>query len=387
MTSDVVVVGGGVVGLAAAWRLLRRGHRVTVVDPRPGDGASRAAAGMLAAVTEYSFEEEALLTLSLPAAARYAGVMAEIERAGGRDTGYRDTPTLSVAAGAADRTAAESLRRRQEELGLPVRVLSPAEARRREELLSPGIAGAVLASSDHQVDPRRVVSAYLAAIESSAHGSLRRATVTGLVWKGGRICGVEIDDDAEPHLVDEVILATGASSGIAGLPEGLRLPVRRVFGDVLRLRAPTTLRPFLSHIVRGRVHGRSVYLVPREDGEVVIGASEREDERAGVNAGAVLQLLRDAAELVPAVAELELVETTARARPGTPDNAPLLGRIVPGLIANTGTHRHGVLLSVENAVIVADLVAGRTPHPDHAPFDPWRFSDSVSVRIPSKEVS
>jgi len=378
MANDVVVVGAGVVGLAAAWRLIERGHRVTVVDPRPGEGASRAAAGMLGAVSEFVFEEEALLALSLPAAARYGDVMTELERVSGHDTGYRRTPTLVVSSGPSDRAAAESLRRRQTELGLPVSALAPIDARRREELLSPGIAGALLADSDHQVDPRRLVRAYLAALEGSARGTVRAATATALVWEGTRVCGVVLDG-AEHLPADEVVLATGTSAGVVGLPDGLRLPIRPVYGDVLRLRAPAALMPFLSHVVRGRVQGRSVYLVPRDDGEVVIGASEREDGRSGVSAGAVLQLLRDAAELVPAVAELELVETVARARPGTPDNAPLLGRLAPGLIADTGTHRHGVLLSVETAVVVADLVDGEPGHPQHAAFDPWRFSEATTV--------
>ncbi|HJA03775.1 MAG TPA: glycine oxidase ThiO [Candidatus Microbacterium stercoravium] len=379
MVSDVVVVGGGVVGLAAAWRSLERGHRVTVLDPRPGDGASRAAAGMLGAVSEFAFEEEALLALSLPAAERYAQVMADLERASGMATGYRRSSTLVVASGASDRAAGDQLRRRQEELGLSVRPLAPMQARRLEDLLSPGIAGAFLAESDHQVDPRRLVSAYLAALEGSARAVVRPATATALVWDGPRVCGVLIDG-TERISAHEVVLATGASTRLGGLPTGLRLPIRPVYGDVLRLRAPASLTPFLSHVVRGRVQARAVYLVPRDDGEIVIGASEREDARTGVSAGAVLQLLRDAAELVPAVAELELVETIARARPGTPDNAPLLGRIAPGLIAATGTHRHGVLLSVETAVAVADLIDGRRARAEHAAFDPWRFSERTAAR-------
>jgi len=393
MMSDVVVVGGGVVGLAAAWRLLERGHRVTVVDPRPGDGASRAAAGMLGAVSEFAFEEEALLALSLPAAERYAQVVADVERASGIETGYRRTSTLVVAAGAADRTAGEQLRRRQEELGLSVRPLAPSEARRREDLLSPGIAGAFLAESDHQVDPRRLVSAYLAALEGAVRAAVCRATAVALVWEGASVGGVLLDG-AEHIRADEVVLATGTSACLEGLPTGLRLPIRPVYGDVLRLRAPAQLMPFLTHVVRGRVQGRAVYLVPRHDGEIVIGASEREDGKTGVSAGAVLQLLRDAAELIPAVAELELVETIARARPGTPDNAPLLGRIAPGLIADTGTHRHGVLLSVEAAVVVADLIDGAPARAEHAAFDPWRFSEptavppeTASVRTRSQEES
>ena len=150
-------------------------------------------------------------------------------------------------------------------------------------------------------------------------------------------------------------------------PPGSDLPLRPVYGDILRLRVPEKLRPLLTATVRGMVRGAPVYIVPRQDGTVVIGATQREDARRSSPAPAVstsacrrrYQLLRDAQQLVPAVAELELLEATARARPGTPDNSPLLGRVaapggagdIAGLIIATGFFRHGVLLTPAAAVI------------------------------------
>jgi glycine oxidase len=158
---------------------------------------------------------------------------------------------------------------------------------------------------------------------------------------------------------------------------------------------PQHLRPLVTATVRGLVHGIPVYIVPREDGTVVIGASQREDALSdAVSAGSVYQLLRDAQALVPAVAELELLECTARARPGTPDNAPLLGRVavslgsggpadghVPGLIIATGFFRHGVLLTPAAAAICTALLDGAVD-PRWAPFSPDRFSGSA-VAVPS----
>jgi glycine oxidase len=165
-----------------------------------------------------------------------------------------------------------------------------------------------------------------------------------------------------------------------------------VHGDILRLRVPEHLRPLLTATVRGLVHGVPVYIVPRRDGTVVIGATQREDalaasgpgadrDGAGVSAGGVYQLLRDAQVLVPAVAELELLESTARARPATPDNAPLLGRVqfpgtrgqVNGLIVATGFFRHGVLLTPAAATICRDLMDGHED-PRWLPFSVARFS-------------
>jgi glycine oxidase len=165
---------------------------------------------------------------------------------------------------------------------------------------------------------------------------------------------------------------------LAGLP--VQLPLRPVYGDILRLRIPQRLRPLVTATVRGLVRGRPVYLVPREDGTVVIGATQREDGSDAVSAGGVYELLRDAQALVPAVAELELYETVARARPGTPDNAPLLGRVsapeggdVEGLIVATGFFRHGVLLTPAAARVCREILEGGNGGA-WKPFRPDRFA-------------
>jgi glycine oxidase len=185
------------------------------------------------------------------------------------------------------------------------------------------------------------------------------------------------------------------AAALQHLPAGLRLPLRAVHGDILRLRVPEKLRPLLTSTVRGLVRGVPVYIVPRQDGTVVIGATQREDALgednhpaatagappgSAVSAGGVYQLLRDAQQLLPAVAELELLEATARARPGTPDNAPLLGRVAapggpgdtPGLIIATGFFRHGILLTPAAAEICRQLLDGARD-PRWAPFRPDRF--------------
>lgn len=199
--------------------------------------------------------------------------------------------------------------------------------------------------------------------------------------------GVELAGGATVQ-AGETIVANGLQAGaLDRLPEGLHLPLRPVYGDILRLSVPPHLRPLVTSTVRGMVHGVPVYIVPRQDGTVVIGATQREDALSpsgggAVSAGGVYQLLRDAQVLVPAVSELELLECTARARPATPDNAPLLGRVplpgpepghVAGLIVATGFFRHGVLLSPVAAAICLDLLNGREDPRWHA-LNPARFS-------------
>ena len=419
---EVAVVGGGVIGYGIALAASRSGRSVALIDDAPGRGASWAAAGMLAPVSELHYQEEDLLELMLESSRLWPGFAAGLEgrpagtgsRPGAEDTGtgYLTTPTLALGTDAADRRALADLRTVQQACGLSVEPLTVREARGREPLLSPGISCAFEIAADHQVDPRRLLArlAALLAADGRSRAIPRRAA--GLLWDGARVDGVSLAGGGVVR-ARETIVANGLGApALGGLPAGLTLPLRPVYGDILRLRVPVHLRPLLTSTVRGLVRGVPVYIVPRQDGTVVIGATQREDgpvmgavgaartrartpaadrgpdPAAGVavSAGGVYQLLRDAQQLLPAVAELELLEATARARPGTPDNAPLLGRVaerfdgggtgcgdIAGLIIATGFFRHGVLLTPAAAAICRDLLDGRAD-PRWDRFRPDRFS-------------
>jgi glycine oxidase len=364
---------------------------VALIDDAPGAGASWAAAGMLAPVSELHYQEEDLLELMLESSRLWPDFAARLQPGAATGTGYLTTPTLAVGADAADRRALADLRSVQQACGLSVEPLTVREARRREPLLSPGISCAFDIPADHQVDPRLLLAriAALLAADSGSHTAQRRAA--GLLWQDGRVAGVSLAGGGEIR-AGETIVANGlGAAGLGGLPPGLSLPLRPVHGDILRLRVPARLRPLLGSTVRGLVRGVPVYIVPRQDGTVVIGATQREDALAepaesgtgAVSAGGVYQLLRDAQQLVPAVAELELLEATARARPATPDNAPLLGRVadraagrprdVAGIIVATGFFRHGILLTPVAAQICRQLLEG-TADPRWSRFRPDRFS-------------
>ena len=173
-------------------------------------------------------------------------------------------------------------------------------------------------------------------------------------------------DDVLDHLGGAVLAAGLGHRGIGGAATAVEVPLRPVHGDVLRLRVrPEQLLPGESHLitrtVRGLVHGRQVYLVPRADGTLVVGASAREDGLAGTSAGAVLDLLADAAAILPAVRECELVEITTAARPGTPDDAPRVLAVpeAPGAVVATGFHRHGILLAPWAAGRILELLHAR----------------------------
>ncbi|MEH1012161.1 glycine oxidase ThiO [Micromonospora sp. CPCC 206060] len=350
----LTVVGAGVVGLAVAWRCAQRGMRVTVHDPAPGSGASGVAAGMLAPVAEAYFGERELTALLVGSAARWPGFAAELTEASGLDLGYRTEGTLMVGLTGDDVAEARRLWAYQQELGLAITPLRPTELREREPLLAPRVRGGAWAPGDHQVDPRRLVAALRVAAE-----------------RAGAVLVPEPVEQLSDVAEGPVVVAAGwATADLTGLP------VRPVKGQLLRLRTPDGGVPGFRHVVRGYADGQQVYLVPRVDGEVVVGATVEERSDRQVTVDAVLRLLRAAVELVPELAEYELVETAAGLRPGTPDNAPVLGPLPgrPGVLVAAGHHRHGIVLTPLTADLIADLISTGVPDPQLAAFAPDRFT-------------
>lgn len=372
---DVVVIGAGVIGLSIAWQAARRGLRTVVVDPAPGRGASHASAGMLGPVMELRHGEQELLQLSLASAQRYPSFVAELEEQAGQPAGYRPCGTLAVALDPDDRAFLAELHAYQSSLALASEWLTAQECLTLEPALVPAIQGGLRVDGDHQVDNRMLVRALITACERSGVELLRQA-VAELVVEGGGAAGVRLADRTDLR-APSTVLAAGCWSGtLAGLPPEVAPPVRPVKGQILRLQMPDGGAPFLSRTVRGVIRGSSLYLVPRTHGELVIGATVEEmgyDTR--VTAGGVYQLLRDARELVPGIAELPLVETLAGLRPGSPDGAPMIGpSALPGLVVATGHYRHGVLLAPATADAVAETLATGAVPAAVRPFSPQRFA-------------
>ena len=374
---DVVVVGGGVIGLSVAWAAADAGMTVTIVDPRPGRAATWAAAGMLAPVGEAHFGEDALTTLNLAAARAWPEFARTLEAASGHPVHYLESGTLMVAVDASDQDAADQLLAYRQRLGLSARPLSASACRRHEPLLAPGIRGGADLADDHQVDNRRLVEALLVACR--AHGvDLVEDPVTSVTIRGGRAVGVETGGGAS-YPARAVVVAAGCWSGLlGGIPERVRPPVRPVKGLTLRLQLPEAV-PALQRTVRGLVHGRTCYLVPRQDGTVVVGATvEEKGFDLSVQVGAVGNLLEDARRLVPSLEEYALADTSTGLRPGSPDNAPIVGHSdVGGLILATGAYRNGILQAPATAGEVVRLLQEGDRSDDRvgpfAPFRPGRF--------------
>lgn len=370
---DVIVVGAGIIGLSTAWTLQGRGASVTVVDPAPGTGATHAAAGMLAPAAEVVWGQSPLYPLMRAAADLYPGFAADLAAASGLDLGHSDAETLVCAADRADLTALRELVTAQSGAGFDVTLLPGSRARDLEPALSPGVCGAVRIPGDHSIDPRRVVTALRRVLGTHPVA----ASARGLSLTGDRVTGVELDD-GRTLFAERVVIAAGADCRtIEGVPS---LPLREVFGEVIRLRAPEQLAPLLTRTIRGLVLGRPVYVVPRPDGELVLGATSREDGRPGMSAGGIHQLLRDAERLVPGILDCEITDITTRARPGSPDDLPIIGSVGKGCIVSTGYFRHGILLAPLGARLTADLVLGKSS--DWAPpgtlesVSPRRFAQA-----------
>lgn len=370
---DVVVVGGGAIGMSIAWRTAQRGLSVAVVD----DGASSAswaAAGMIAPVTEVWHGEEPLLTLNLASADRWPGFAEELAAAAGVDIGYRRCGTVLVARDADEAGALDELHAFQIKLGLEAERLGSRELRRLEPGLSPRVRGGILVDGDHQVDNRALLPA-LRTAATRAGAVVRQGRVARVTTAGGRVTGVALTD-GEELTCSQVVLAAGAgTSAIGGLPQEAVPPVRPVKGQLLHLRGGTN-PPLASRNVRGV----GMYVVPRADGRVVVGSTVEERSDATVTAGAVFGLLRDAWELLPEVAECEFTEATCGLRPGSPDNAPVLGPSphVEGLVFATGHYRHGLLLTPVTAEAVSEgLATGRSPDLVGA-FSPGRFEGATA---------
>lgn len=339
---DVAIVGGGIIGLAVAWRAAQAGLDVRVLErDRFGRGTTHRAAGMLAPVAEADAGEPELLALGRRSAAEWPAFAAELREVSGMDPGLRRDGTLMVARDADEAAALDREHALRERLGLTVGRLLPSAARALEPVLAPTLRLALDLPADHAVDPRAVVAALAVA---------------------ARAAGAELVEGA--HVEDPPALEAGRVVLAAGPWSGP--PVRPVKGQALILSGDLGLQRTL------RWEGG--YLVPRADGRFYLGATMEErgfDTR--VTAGGVFELLRDAAELVPDVLELEVDECFAGLRPGSPDNAPVLGAdpAQPRLVWASGHHRNGILLAPVTAeIVVAELLGRPTDHP----FGPGRLA-------------
>jgi glycine oxidase len=368
----VAIIGAGVIGLGIAWRLASRGANVEVFDRgAAGSGASHAAAGMLAACCEAEPGEDALVALGRESQARWPGFAAELLKASGVDVELRTEGTLVVALTADDQARIHHHLAHQKKLGLPLEWISAAETRRREPHLAGKLAGAVWSPEDHQVDNRKLAAGLRVAAEAAGATIHEHAPVKEISLAGGRANGVVLDDGTKVE-ADVVVLAAGAwSRTIGGLAPELRPPVRPIKGQMLSLKMDAAA-PLMTHVI----WAPGVYMVPRKDGRLIVGATVEEKAfDTSLTAGGLLTLLEAAWRTIPAIEELPIDEMWVGHRPGSRDDAPIVGPgPVQGLIYATGHHRNGILLAPVTVDAVARLVLDGALDPAIRPFGIERFA-------------
>lgn len=376
------VIGAGIIGLACAEELLRAGHDVLLFDPTPAQGATHAAAGMLAPAGEAWHGEEALLALGVASAALWPQYAARLIDASGVDIGFRTTGSVLVGRDHDDLRVVGRTAQVLGDQGIRFEHLDRRELLGHEPTLNPRVAGGLLLPEDHSVDPRATAAALVRLVGDRL---LRRSATP---HEDGVVLG-----DGTRVPVDVVVLARGAARGGAqGAAQGAAgeaaqraaggadrdsRHVRPVKGETIRVRAVDPP----AHVVRGRVYGDPVYVVPRAGGEVVVGATEEEhagDPRPTV--GGVARLLDAARELLPGLETAEILDLTARHRPGTPDNGPLIGPLAGAAgacrqICATGHYRGGVLLAPLTALAVRAYVDGDDVPAEVRCFVPDRFDE------------
>ena len=371
----VIIVGGGVIGLGIGWQLAKAGCTVSIYERnQAGRAASWAAAGMLAPHAEVHFEERELLRLGVQSCRMYPDWIAELETDSQMNAGYRAEGTLIVGVDRDDARELEHLYESQKLLDLKVEWITGIEAREIEPLLSPKITAAIWSKDDHQVDNRAMVEALIEAF-CRADGTLHAETpVDKIEIVNGKAEGIWIKGNLEE--ADVIVLAAGCwSSDIDGLPKAVQPPVRPVKGQMLALQMEEGI--VLEKVIRAprAKYPTDVYLVPKDDGRLVIGATSEEmgfDTR--LTAGGLFELLRGTWEAVPGIYDLPVIETWAGLRPGSRDNAPILGETgVENLIMATGHYRNGILLTPITAREIAALILTGETSENIAHFQLSRF--------------
>lgn len=394
LSAEHVIIGAGIIGLTTAFNLLEsgvRGEEIALVDPNPAHGATHVAGGMLAPVAEMQFQQEALYPLMGVASRLYPTLLDAVSKKTALPTGHNTSPTLVVGADAADAHHLAALLEHQRHHGMNARRVTIRQARAMERGLSPQLAGAVEIPGDHQVNPRMLAKALVDILtERGVHWVTEKVTkARGPIGEDGLLLRCDMVQTAHTDITvgTSAYLCNGLGAAeVTGWHEaaGSPLQLRPVRGDLLRLRVTRPGWEPTSRVIRAFVNTRPVYIIPRSDSTVAIGATSREDERTGPAVDGVLTLLRDAVRVLPALEDCEFIEALAGARPGTPDDLPYLGLVGENFVVSTGYFRHGILLASLGATAATALGLGKSLEADISACDPlrhWNAGGDMTDRV------
>lgn len=372
---NIAIIGGGIAGLSVAFRLSQLGHKISICDPAVAMGASFAAAGMLAPASEINFSEIPLLKLMQRSGEMWPTFAAEIENASGQTIGYRTEGTLLVGFDQNDASELKRICEFQRDFGIEVNQLNRSQIKALEPNLSASVSFVAHIQNDHQVNNRQLTRALVTALERYGVEFICRSAVE-INHDTRNKYSVTLDngDRLKP---DIVLLAPGAMlNTIQGLPQVISSSIRPVKGQILRVFSPD--KNLLAHVIRAQVASQHVYLVPRADGEIVIGATQEEvgfDHTAKVRP--IAEMLTNACKVVPAIGETHFEEQVIRYRPGSNDNAPIVGQYNhSNLYLSLGHFRHGILLSAAISKHLAHAIDQGEMSEEMSEFGPTRLGEN-----------
>ena len=366
-SADVVIVGGGVIGLAIARALALRGVRDVCLIERAtlGTEASFAAAGMLLPQVEADAEGD-FFKFACRSRDLYPSFAEALREEAGVDVELDTTGTLYLALNEHDHEEIEKRYRWQRQAGLAVELLSVAAARELEPCITESAFGALLFPRDIQVENRRLLSALANSVNGLGVEVLTETNVESIMIERSRTTGVQTSRG--PIRCQSIVIAAGTWSSF--LPCSSVLPIQPVRGQMICLESKPQLTRHVLYSPRG-------YLVPRQDGRLLAGSTS---ENAGfakrVTAGGISSILRNTLEISPAIATLPVVDTWAGLRPRPADGLPVLGACgeIDGVVYATGHYRNGILLAPLTAELITEAIVAGVTSPLLAPFSPDRFS-------------
>jgi len=368
-SQKIGIVGGGIIGLSTGWLLARRGADVTLFERNEvGKSATHVAAGMLAPHAEVGFEELDLMKLGQRSLSLYPEFLEKLKEDAGEVPVFDQCGTMMAGV---DRDDTEILRRLydfREKLGLRVEMMPGSQAREREPLLSPATTSAIWLPDDAQIDNRKLVQSLKTAFVNCGGTILEQTEVQRVTMNEHRVTGV---DTGHNHgYFNLVVLAAGCWTGeLEGIPDDMLPPVRPVKGQILTLQQTGEFD--LTTIIRTP----RVYLVPKEDGTLRVGAtSEEQGFNVEPTAGGMKELLDDGWEIVPSIYDLPVEEFTAGLRPASLDHAPVIGAsALEGLYFATGHYRDGILYApVTSFGLTQEILEGKVSEDLNA-YRPSRF--------------
>jgi glycine oxidase len=369
--SDLLIIGGGVIGLSIAWQAARRGVQVHLVERGDvGREAAHAAGGMLAPLAEAD-RDDPFLQLCRMSRALYQQFASELFETTGIDVEYRTEGTLFISLKKEDDEELESRYDWQRKAGIAIERLSADQIQMIEPALNPALRWGLRFPDDHQVNNRRLVKALHAAALVAGVEITTQTTVLDLltVESGGRSKISGIVTDRGRFEGSRVILAAGCWSGQLHATT----PVFPVRGQMIAVEMPV---PGLSQVV----YSCRGYLVPRRDGSVIAGSTtEMVGYDRRITTGGLASIIANSAEIMPSFSSQPILETWAGLRPRVTDQLPVLGAdpAVDGLFLATGHYRNGILLAPLTGQLMADLITGDNPGIDLTPFSPARLIAST----------